>query len=42
MYSDKGELDNKTRKVIYNYISDHPGVSFGNIKKVLDLKKSTL
>ena len=38
----EGGSDNKTRKMIYNYISSHQGASFGDIKKVLDINKSTL
>lgn len=32
----------KTRKLIYNYISTHPGVSLGVIKDFFDLNESTL
>jgi predicted transcriptional regulator len=42
MYVKEGGRDNKSRKLVYNYISTHPGASFGEIKRVLDLKKSTL
>jgi predicted transcriptional regulator len=35
-------LEHKTRKMIYNQILTYPGVSFGIIKKVLDLADSTL
>jgi len=38
----EGALDNKARKLVFNYISSHPGASFGSIKKVLEMKKSTL
>jgi predicted transcriptional regulator len=42
MYLDEGVLENKARRLVYNYISSHPGESFSNIRKVLDMKKSTL
>ena len=42
MYAKEGGRDNKSRTLVFNYISSHPGVSFGEIKRVLDLKKSTL
>ncbi len=35
-------LGHKTRRVVYNYISKHPGVSFGTIMGVLDLTEGTL
>ena len=35
-------LKHRTRKIIYNYISAHPGISFSDIKNVLDLTDSTL
>ena len=41
MHSEKA-LDNRTRKMVYNYISKHPGVSFGSIMNVLDLTEGTL
>jgi predicted transcriptional regulator len=41
MHSEKA-LNNRTRKMVYNYISKHPGVSFGSIMDVLDLTESTL
>lgn len=34
--------ENRTRKMIFNHISTHPGVSFSIIKKVFDLTESTL
>jgi predicted transcriptional regulator len=42
MIKDGFSVDNKTRKVILNYISAHPGVTFTQIKDVLDVNKSTL
>ena len=41
MYS-KSALENKTRKMVFNYISANPGTSFKTIKRVLDLEDSTL
>jgi predicted transcriptional regulator len=41
MYS-KSVMENKTRKMIYNYISAEPGVSFSTIRGVLDIAESTL
>ncbi|WP_455392651.1 winged helix-turn-helix transcriptional regulator [[Eubacterium] cellulosolvens] len=35
-------FEHKTRKMIFNHISTHPGVSFSIIKRVLDLSDSTL
>ena len=35
-------LDNETRKLIYNHIESHPGVSFLVLKSVLKLNDSTL
>jgi predicted transcriptional regulator len=35
-------LGHKTRRVVYNYISKHPGVSFGTIMGILDLTEGTL
>ena len=42
MYTGEGALDNRLRKQVFNYISTHPGASFGNIRSVLDINKSTL
>jgi predicted transcriptional regulator len=42
MYNGDGVLDHKSRKLIYNYISTHPGAPFGVIKKVFDMNTSTL
>ena len=35
-------LKQKTRKLIYNYICTHPGVSNATIREVFDLKQGTL
>jgi predicted transcriptional regulator len=42
MYLVEGGLDHKVRRMVYNHVSSHPGASFGNIMKFLDIKKSTL
>jgi predicted transcriptional regulator len=42
MHEDEDVLDHRTRRMVYNYISSHPGVSFQRIRKVLDLNSSTL
>jgi predicted transcriptional regulator len=42
MYSADGGREHRSRKLVYNYVSSHPGASFGEIKRVLELKKSTL
>ncbi len=34
--------EHKTRKMIFNHITTHPGVSFGIIKKVFELSDGTL
>jgi predicted transcriptional regulator len=41
MYS-KSALENKTRRLVFNYISANAGVTFGTIRRVLDLEDSTL
>ena len=35
-------LEHKTRKLIFNYISSHPGSSFGVIRDFFELNESTL
>lgn len=42
MSGDEPDLDHRSRRMIYRYISTHPGVSFGSIKNVLELNSSTL
>ena len=42
MHEDEDVLDHRTRRMVYNYISSHPGVSFQKIRHVLDLNSSTL
>jgi len=42
MSSGEEGFEHKTRKLIYNYISAHPGSSFGVIRNFLDLNDSTL
>ena len=42
MQGGEAGLEHKSRKLIFNYISSHPGASFGNIKKFFDMNDSTL
>ena len=35
-------LDHRMRRIVYNYISENPGVAFGRIKKMLEMNASTL
>jgi predicted transcriptional regulator len=42
MYNGEKEINHKSRKIIYNYIVDNPGISFGNIKRFFEMNKSTL
>lgn len=42
MLVQEGALENKDRKLIYNYISSHPGASFGAIQKIFEMNDSTL
>jgi predicted transcriptional regulator len=42
MAEDQSAFQNKSRKQIYNYIYSNPGVSFGAIQKLFDMKKTTL
>ena len=37
-----GVLENETRKLVYDHIMAHPGVSFIVLKSVLKLNDSTL
>jgi len=40
--SSEDVLGHRTRKVVYNYISNHPGAAFGTIKGMFDLAEGTL
>jgi predicted transcriptional regulator len=42
MDDSQGALDHRSRKLIYNFISTHPGSSFKVIKDFFDMNKSTL
>ncbi len=42
MNDSEGALGHRSRKLIYNFISTHPGSSFNIIKNFFDLNKSTL
>jgi len=42
VHEDEDPLDHRSRKMIFNYISTHPGEPFQRIKKVLDINSSTL
>ncbi len=42
MYDNKEVIKNKSRKLIYDYITSHPGASFGSIRKFFNMKNSTL
>jgi predicted transcriptional regulator len=42
MDDSQGALDHRSRKLIYNFISTHPGSSFKIIKNLFDMNKSTL
>lgn len=35
-------FEHRMRRIIYNYVSSNPGVSFGTIKGMMDMNKSTL
>jgi len=35
-------FNHKMRRIVYNYVSSNPGVSFGTIKRIMDMNKSTL
>ncbi len=38
----EGALEHRSRKLIFNFISSNPGVSFGAIRGFLDINESTL
>jgi predicted transcriptional regulator len=38
----EGALDNRTRKRLYEYITDHPGASFQILKEAFRMKDGTL
>jgi predicted transcriptional regulator len=40
--NDKTDLEHQLRKLIFNHITEYPGVSFSTLKKVYDLNDSTL
>lgn len=42
MFEEADILSHKARRMIYNYIYTHPGVSLGSIIKVIGLNKSTI
>lgn len=42
MYSSGSPIAHKTQRLIYNYVSDNPGVTFSRLRKLLDLNTSTL
>jgi predicted transcriptional regulator len=42
MSEDQGVLNHRSRKMLYNYILSHPGISFGAIQKVFEMNSSTL
>ena len=42
MFEVDTSLENKTRKLIYNHITAHPGVSFNILRSVFKLNDSTL
>jgi predicted transcriptional regulator len=42
MMGDDSVMENENRRMIYNHITAHPGVSFSVLKKVFNLNDSTL